>query len=83
MIDGLTTRFIDQSIDGCLVLAFSQALAKEESFEEIIRDLTQRLKDAETRASEGKLRRQMRGYEGESYRQMGGLEGELGRQMGG
>merc|ERR1712063_194530 len=29
------------------------ALAKEESFEEIIRDLTQRLKDAETRASEG------------------------------
>merc|ERR1719259_1612619 len=27
------------------------ALAKEESFEEIIRDLTQRLKDAETRAS--------------------------------
>merc|ERR1711990_870936 len=29
------------------------ALAKEESFEETIRDLTQRLKDAETRASEG------------------------------
>merc|ERR1712042_238455 len=29
------------------------ALAEEESYEEIIRDLTQRLKDAETRASEG------------------------------
>jgi len=29
------------------------ALAKEESYEEIIRDLTQRLKDAENRASEG------------------------------
>merc|ERR1712033_112767 len=29
------------------------ALAKEESYEEIIRDLTQRLKDAEGRASEG------------------------------
>merc|ERR1712083_727774 len=29
------------------------ALAKEESYEEIIRDLTQRLKDAEGRAMEG------------------------------
>ena len=32
---------------------FTQALAKEESYEEIIRDLTQRLKDAESRAMEG------------------------------
>ena len=35
-------------------------MAKEESFEEIIRDLTQRLKDAETRASEGKFERKKR-----------------------